>query len=129
MVMANRHRGRDEPYQNLDGSHARSTLTDFAVRNAVAQYIRSSHGDWQTCLESRRGAEGETESREAGSRIPGFDALFNFPALTCCMKWLWLSGAGFVLATAYYGQGVSGLERLTLFTSALLTLWIFDWRS
>ena len=59
---------------------------------------------------------------------PGLDALFNFPALTFCMKWLWLNGAGFALATAYYGQGVSGLERLTLFTSALVALWIFDWR-
>jgi hypothetical protein len=45
------------------------------------------------------------------------------------MKWLWLNGAGFALATAYYGQGVSGLERLTLFTSALVALWLFDWRS
>ena len=44
------------------------------------------------------------------------------------MKWLWLNGAGFALATAYYGQGVSGLERLTLFTSALVALWIFDWQ-
>jgi hypothetical protein len=44
------------------------------------------------------------------------------------MKWLWLNGAAFAFATAYYDQGVSGLERLTLFTSALVALWIFDWR-
>jgi hypothetical protein len=45
------------------------------------------------------------------------------------MKWLWLNGAGFALATAYYGRGVSGLERLTLLTLAFVALWIFDWRS
>jgi hypothetical protein len=61
------------------------------------------------------------------------DSVFTLQALTWrreqFMRWLWLNGAGIALATAYYGQGVSGLERLTLFTLALVALWIFDWRS
>ncbi|MGH9551425.1 MAG: hypothetical protein ACRD3W_18715 [Terriglobales bacterium] len=44
------------------------------------------------------------------------------------MKWVWLNGAGFALATAYYGLGVSGSERITLFTLALIALWLFDWQ-
>jgi len=45
------------------------------------------------------------------------------------MKWFWLNGAAIALASAYYAQGESALERLTLFTLALVALWIFGWRS